>query len=528
MERIFFVGKLKKWINENKLIILLSLLFFLIRLPFLDQLNLLHDERDISLSGYSIAKTGRDLSGVYFPLSVSNIAPDNPLISIYYSALWWLTPLPKTVFNARFPYVFITSFLLVLIYSLVVFIIKDKKKALLTSLVCCFSPWLFHLTRLSMDIGIAFMTLIIAITLQAKKNKIAYVFYILTFYNYQGFRILIPFTIFYISFFFENNKNIKKTLLLNLVFLIFLFGSIQIIDRNITVNRFNQIIFLNKTHFDNQIIFNRNTSLAPSNIKILFDNKILAPINYVITGLIKGQDITYLFKDGDYSAINGSISGGQFLFPLIIFYYLGIVSLGKRCDKNSLFIIGLIPLGMLPALVSLNGTSFAIRGITSSIGYSFLIASGITTFTSFVRRQNKPWLTLGVFSIFGILFSASLSYFIYTYYFRRPILVGEMFNENERKVSQYIVLNQDKKRIIVASNNPKDLSRSYLFFLNAQAVNTPVFIDCKELKMRSSIKNATIIASYDCVNDGVLNGTAANSTISFSDYSNRTAYYIFE
>ncbi|MFZ2026279.1 MAG: hypothetical protein WAV30_03280 [Microgenomates group bacterium] len=528
MERISFIGKLKKWINENKIIILLSLLFFFIRLPFLDQFNLLHDERDISLSGYSIARTGKDLSGVYFPLSISNIAPDNPLVSIYYSALWWLIPLPKTVFNARLPFVFITSFLVVLIYSLIAFIVKDKRKALLTTLVCCFSPWLFHLTRLSMDIGIAFMTLIVAITLQAKKNKFAYVFYILTFYNYQGFRVLIPFIIFYVSFFFENGTNIKKALLINIVFLIFLFGSIQVIDKNITLNRFNQIIFLNKTHFDNQIIFNRNTSLAPASIKALFDNKIVAPINYVITGLIKGQDITYLFKDGDYSAINGSISGGQFLFPLIIFYYLGIVSLGKKCDKNSLFIIGLIPLGMLPALVSLNGTSFAIRGITSSIGYSFLIAGGITTFTSFMRSQNKPLLVIGVFSILGILFSVSLSYFIYTYYFRRPVLVGEMFNENERKVSEYIIGRQDKEQIIVASNSPKDLSRSYLFFLNTQAVNTPVFIDCKELKMKKAIQNTIILASYDCINDGRFYGRAADATIGFSDYSNRTAYYIFE
>lgn len=528
MEQISFIDKVKKWISENKIVIVLSILFFLIRLPFLDQLNLLHDERDISLSGYSIARTGKDLSGVYFPLSISNIAPDNPLVSIYYSALWWLIPMQKTVFNARLPFVFITSFLFILIYSLIAFIIKDKKKALLTALVCCFSPWLFHLTRLSMDIGIAFITLILAITFQAKKNKFAYIFYILTFYNYQGFRILIPFIVLYVSFFFENRKNIKKTLLLNVVFLIFLFGSIQLIDKNITVNRFNQIIFLNKTHFDNQIIFNRNTSLAPSNIKTLFDNKIVAPINYVLTGLIKGQDITYLFKDGDYSAINGSISGGQFLFPLIIFYYLGIVSLGKKCDKNSLFIIGLIPLGMLPALVSLNGTSFGIRGITSSIGYSFLIANGILTFASFIKKQHKSWLTLGVISILGILFSVSLSYFVYTYYFRRPILVGEMFNENERKVTQYIISRQDEKQIIVANNSPKDLSRSYLFFLNTQSKNIPIFIDCKELKVKNTIKNTMRIVSSDCIDDGILEGVNATGTIGYSDYSNKTAYYIFE
>jgi len=528
MEQVSFFNKFKGWMNTNKVVIIVSLLFFLIRLPFLDQLNLLHDERDISLSGYSIAKTGKDLSGVFMPLSVSNIAPDNPLVSIYYSALWWLIPLKKSVFNARIPFVFITSFLIMLIYSLIKLIVKDKKKALITAFVCCFSPWLFHLTRLSMDIGIAFMTLVLAITLQINKNRFAYIFYILTFYNYQGFRILIPFVILYTSLFFENRKNIRKTLLLNAVFLILLFGSIQVIDKNITISRFNQVIFLNKTHFDNQIIFNRNTSLAPSNIKSIFDNKIVAPINYVLTGLVKGQDITYLFKDGDYSAINGNISGGQFLFPLIIFYYLGIASLGRKFDKNSLFVIGLIPLGMLPALVSLNGTSFGIRGIVSSIGYSFLIANGILAFETYIKKQNKLWLTLGVISIFGIIFSVSLSYFVYTYYFRRPILVGELFNENERKVAEYIISKQDEKQIVVASNNPKDLSRSYLFFLNAQPENIPIFIDCKELKVKNTIKNTMRIVSSDCIDDGILEGVSATTTIGYSDYSNKTAYYIFE
>jgi hypothetical protein len=361
-------SKIINWFKENKLLIIIALVFFIIRLPFLDQLNLLHDERDISLSGYSIAKTGRDLSGNFLPLSIKNIAPDNPVVSIYYSALWWLGSPVKSVFNARFPYVVISTLLFPLIYYLILLINNDKKLAVMTSIVCCFSPWIFHITRLGMDVTLAFVTLLLAINLQIKKRQIlSYIFYILTFYNYQGFRLLIPFVVFYIALFFEVRKNSNVKLLIHGIFLLMLFVSILFIDKDVTQKRTGQVVFLNTKYFDNQIIFNRNTSLAPTLLKSIFDNKIVAPANYILTSFTKGLDMTYLFKEGDYSAINGNISAGQFFFPLIFFYYLGFIAIGKKLNKSSLFILGFIPLGMLPSLLSLNGISFGIRGILSSI-----------------------------------------------------------------------------------------------------------------------------------------------------------------
>ena len=211
-----------KYIKENRLIILLTIVFFIIRLPFLDQLNLLHDERDISLSGYSIAKTGKDLSGNFLPLNIKNIAPDNPVVSIYYSAAWWLLTSEKTVFATRFPYVFFSSFLVYLVYKLIFIITKQKKLAYMTTIVFCFSPWIFHVTRLAMDVTIALPTLIIAIILQLKNNrKLSYIFYILTFFNYQGFRILIPFLILFFTVFNNQKKELLKTTITNILFIFF-------------------------------------------------------------------------------------------------------------------------------------------------------------------------------------------------------------------------------------------------------------------------------------------------------------------
>src|SRR3990172_4458802 len=97
--------------STKKILFALFILFILIRLPLLDQLNLLHDERDIVLSGWSIAKTGKDLFGKPFPLVFENISPNNPLFAIYFAALWFLLVPIKSVFLARLPFLLVSSLL---------------------------------------------------------------------------------------------------------------------------------------------------------------------------------------------------------------------------------------------------------------------------------------------------------------------------------------------------------------------------------------------------------------------------------
>lgn len=505
--------------------------YFLIRLPLLDQLNLLHDERDISLSGYSIAKTGKDLSGAFLPLSIKNIAPETPFVSIYFSAFWWLFTNVKSVFMARLPFVFISSFLIIIIYQLVKLLTNNKKLAFMTSVVMCFSPWIFHVSRMAFEINIALPLLLIAIIFQIKNNnKISFIFYFLSFYSYQGFRILIPIIILWVFFFFNRGKEGKiRNILPYGIFIILLFSSIFFIDKDITQNRVNQIVFLNTKYFNDKVIFNRNTSTAPSLIKSLVENRITESADYILSSFIKGQDVTYLFKDGDYSALNGSISGGQFLFPLILFYYLGFIAIGRKSDKSTLFILGLIPLGMLPSLLSLNGVSFGIRGIFSSIGYSYIIARGLLlAYETYSKMKNRLVRYSLLFSFLISLF-VSLVYFSYTYFSRRSILVGELFNENERAISHYLISQQNHIEQLVFSKNKDNLYRSYLFFNNKKKMFTPQFYECRKLKNMQLPQGIRIISS-DCMSDKEyeLKKNSQSKKIYFSDISNKIAYFIFE
>src|SRR3989338_5880908 len=105
--------------STKKILFILFALFIIIRLPFLDQLNLLPDERDMALSGWSIAKTGKDLFGKPFPLVFENISPNNPLFAIYFAAFWFLLIPIKSVSLARLPFVLVSSLIVFISFKII-------------------------------------------------------------------------------------------------------------------------------------------------------------------------------------------------------------------------------------------------------------------------------------------------------------------------------------------------------------------------------------------------------------------------
>ena len=377
--------------KAGRLIIILSVLFFLVRLPFLNQLFLLHDERDIVLSGYAIAHSGRDLFGHPFPLSFNGISPNNPLFAIYYSAIFSLINPVRSVFYARLPFVLISTLLIFLVYQLVRDLTGDKLKAILTAIFFCFSPWVFHITRLALDIPLAIVFLITAMLFYLRrKTLLSFLFFFLTFYTYEGFRLLIPFLIIYLELFNylkkPDKRQLAKKVFIDTIFIFLLIGSTLLIDAKVTKSRLGEIIFFNTDKTSQEVIFQRLTSVAPAKIQALFSNKLTVAADYVLTNFVKGQDLTYLFKDGDYSAINGNTASGQFFLIFIALYYLGIASLGKKIRREDLYIIGFIIVGMIPSLLSTNGSSFSIRGLLSGIGYAYLIALGVLFAANLLKK----------------------------------------------------------------------------------------------------------------------------------------------
>lgn len=514
-------------------VLIVSVIFLLVRLPFLDQLYLLHDEQDVVFTGYSLFSNGTDLFGHKLPVQFTGINPDNPLFGIYFSALTWFLAPARSVFWARLPFVLISTSLVYLVYALFLKITADKKLSLLTAGIFCFSPWIFHLTRLGVEVPLALVTLCLALLLHLNaKRGWAYLFYFITFYSYQGFRIMLPFLILYQEIFFflkdRSRSKLLKHLALNLIFILLLLGSVFLIDRNVTQSRYEEVVFLNQTHFDQDIVFKRNSSLAPTILKQIFHNKFTAAVDYLLTTLVKGLDVSYLFKTGDYNVINGNAVGGQFFLPLIIAYYLGFIAMGIRRRPADYFILGWIGVGLLPSMASLVGTTYSFRSLLSALGYAYLIALGVHRLLEFSRSLKSLWLPRLILLCFSLVLFISLSYFTYNYYFRRPLTVSEIYNENERQLAQFLIGKQTPFTVYSAA--PRELAQSYRFLNQSNVSSVPFkFLDCKELKNVFVYQH--LLVSEKCLSkdqyDQLTGLPEPLPTIPYKDYSNRQAYFIY-
>lgn len=456
------------YFKKNKKLFFVTVVFFLVQLPFLDQLSLLRGERDIMLSGFSLAKTGKDLYGNLLSLEFLGIDPFVPFVPIYIAALWWLIIPVKSVFTARLLFIIISTLIPFLIHEIVKHITGHKKLAFWTAVIFVFSPGVFHLSRLALEIGIAFPLLLAGILATLKKKHIfAYFSFFLSFFSYHGFRPLIPVLLVYLAFFeYLRTRQLGgflKKSAVHILFFVVLVGLSIIIDGNLMQSRINDVAFSNFEKWSNEVIYRRNTSIAPKVITVVFDNKMTALFQYMRDVFIKGMDLRYLFLSGDESSLYATTFTGQFFLTCAIFYFLGILYLAKKAKKNYYYMAFIIIIGLVPSVVNISYISYSIRSMLSSVGHSFLIACGLMLFFEFLPKATMFLKKIIVF-LLVVIFMVEFGYFAYNYYARRTITMSEMFFESERSVAKYM-LSHDKPYKIY-THVPRDVFFSYLFFNN--------------------------------------------------------------
>lgn len=532
------------YFKTRKKVLFIAVLFFLIQLPFLDQLSLLRGERDILLTGWSLAHTARDLYGKLLPLEFTGIDPNVPFVPMYVTALWWLFVPVKSVFLARFFFVLLSTTVPFLIYEIINFIKKDEKIALITATIFCFSPGIFYLSRLALEIGVAFPLLLAGILCYLQERKIpSFVFFFLSFFSYHGFRPLIPFLLIYLELFF-NIKGEKKRMIPNIGLILFFSITLLLlslkIDGNLMKSRSSDLIFINFTQLANQIDYRRNTSIAPKAIAALFDNKITALGMYIKDNFFGGISLEYLFRNGDPSSLYATTFSGQFFLTFIILFILGFVQLGKHGKRYDVYILGLILVGLIPSLANVSYPSYSIRAMLSTVGFSYLFAMGYMylEFLFSLISNKKKLIKYAVISVMGVLLCTELAYFGYNFYFRRYITMSQMYFETERKLPEYLI--SSGKTYSIYTSSPRDMFFAYVFFNNTikpQEIQSIVskgepyiYGNYTFVKCSKSMAKSRIIVSDICLNDGEyskIDGTKAKK-INYTNYSFRSSYFIVD
>lgn len=534
------------YIKKHKFLFIVSIIYFVIRLILLDHAYLLRGERDITLTGYFLARTGRDLYGNLLPVEFYSLDMPTPLLAFYYSALWYVIIPIKSVFMARLPYVFATTFYIFLVYELVKELTKNKPLAVVTSLVFSFAPGIYHLSRLALEVNIATPLLFGGILLFLKKQRwYAYFLFVLVYFTYNGFRpLLLPLLLLlelYPLLSGKKWKDVGRGLVMSTLFFFVLLGfGMLFIDGGLTLSRKADLVFLSYQDIDPLVIFRRNTAVGPELLKQVFNNKITATVYYMIEVFFRGQDLHYLFFKGDPAAIYATTFSGLFFMIMLPMYYLGFIYMGRKFKKEYWLILGFILVGLFPSLINIDYISFTIRSILSTFGYAFIIGAGILLFWELISKTPTYIKVMAVVLVVGIL-GLELMYFSYNYFYRRPKTMFESFFESEKNIAEYILENDQK--FTIYDDNPRNIIATYYFLkpnlnvseaqqiLKAQSpykMGNAILRDCPKTG-ENPLQPWSIIAD-SCLDEETYQKLAGIPTkkIMFEDFSERYAFIIFE
>ncbi|MFA5136113.1 MAG: hypothetical protein WC489_01835 [Patescibacteria group bacterium] len=453
------------YIASRKILLFITVVFFLIRLPFLDNTFLLYDERDTVLTQYSLAKTGKDLYGNQTPVSFEHISPQAPVLAMYYGIPFWLLGLPQNVFTSRLIYLFPSSFIPLLVFEILFVLLKRKELSVMTALVFSFSPWVYHISRLALEINIAFPVLLLALLLQLKKRYLlSFFLYFISFFLYQGLRPLIPTIFLYFALVSLQEKKTLKNNIMIIVFFVLFFAVLLFfadrIEQNLQSRGSSEIVFLAKNRLKDEVDYARSLSANQRPIVHMIDNKVVLIADYLTGNTLQGINLSYLFKTGDYVPIYSNAVTGQFYPFMVILLFCGLFYLGKVNSGRYYLIAGCSIIGMISSIINIYSVSFSIRSLFSGIGISFIITLGAFSIYSYVSKLGYI-LKYSIFFVCGSIVVFQTGSFFYKYTFHRPFTQAELYHETERKLARFLI--QDTGSYNIRLSNPFSYYLSYVF-----------------------------------------------------------------
>ncbi len=387
----------------NKKLLLLILIFgFFIRIININYPPLLWDEASIGYNAYSILKTGRDEYGRFLPYIFKSFGDYKPGLYIYLTAPF-VAILGPTPLAVRLPSVILGSLLPFIFYLLIVkFFPQHKRLALIAAALTAFNPWNIHYSRGGWETNVLLFELLTAAYLfLSKKLFFSSLVFAATLYTYQGGKIMSPLLILALLFTFYKQINFKQ-LLIRFILPLFLlalpiayglfFGSDS--------NRL-QVFGLWSYHQPETEVAeilkesgSLNYRLYHSEVVFFARNFFLRYFNYFSP--------RFLAFEGDWQIGRQSAPYiGAFLYPTVLFFVIGLFfTLSKPVTLLSRFFLIWLLVSPLPGALTLDIIQ-PVRTLSLSIAIIYFAACGIEFI---INRFSKKIVYLTIFLAYLLSF----------------------------------------------------------------------------------------------------------------------------
>ncbi|MBI2085765.1 glycosyltransferase family 39 protein [Candidatus Daviesbacteria bacterium] len=394
--------------SKIKIILLLIIVSFFYTYS-LDKVpvHLNRDELGFSLNAYSIAKTGFDENGRFFPLYFWHLGVmwATPII-VYLTALF-LTVLPLSEITIRLPSIMIGLLNIILIYFLAKRIFDSEKLGLLAAFFLALTPVHFIQSRILLDnlFPIPFVLgWMVLIHLFFSKKNLWFLFLStlllgIGIHSYHATKVIMPIYILFTLWLVSLRYKKSKALIL-IPLLAFILPLLPLIP---WLSQYPDTL-------TDQVRYTGlyNTKLNP--LEGLITLLTPARITQMVVVYLKYFDPIFLFFKGDSSLIHSTGKIGVFLLPFVILLPLGIYQAFKRRGWfNLLLIMGFFT---APSAAALVGNEYRASKELFILPFAALLATSAVKFLLFSRNKLAKILVL----ILIISVPIQFAFFLHDYF----------------------------------------------------------------------------------------------------------------
>ncbi len=477
------------WIKKHFTLILILALGLCLRTFRLDKVPpaMNHDELDYLLNGYSFIKTGHDLYGQSFSLTLGGLGYSS--LPGYITGIF-LSFLPFTQSSARLVASIFGVISIWSIYQITQSLFNKHKLSLLVSLMFSLSFWAISISRMIYDPPTAsfFFLLALALCLSAKhffQFCIGIILLTLGAFSYYGSQPLYLPIISVLSFYrrdlFINRSRILLVIGVSVVSLLAMWFSLNSINKNtLTFSRTRDLSFTNFPKIEAQVIAERSD--YPSILNKPFINKLTVSFRNFSADYLSAFDPEMIFVTGDPNRQLGLWNRGELVYLDFIFILIGIFWAIRKYPRQTIFIF--LMLVISPLSTGLSGRVYVTR---SFLQWPFLILlSGLGLYHLMVNINRKLIiLPLVVFYIFMITNS------LHQYFFRYPIYANEIWFGSERKLATY--LGKSDSPLTIYAPEARQMFMEYLFYNGFNPLEVQPVLDKNNPQADIHFRNLTFI-----------------------------------
>jgi 4-amino-4-deoxy-L-arabinose transferase-like glycosyltransferase len=428
------------------------------------------DEIRETEEAYSIAKTGKSLSGEFLPMTFTLDGFAYAPVPIYTSALVFAF-LPLNEWSARLSYalagiatVFLTYLVTKELFS------RDKQNiwyATFAAFFLAIAPWHIHISRFAHEGIFPPMFYLLGMWLTFKSGKrnlwipfFAGMSFFLGFYSYAATKIVYLPLIICTWIYCRKQLSKKATIVLALVTVFtivsFVYVSVYHHGADYTGGR----LFIEDIQEANlQVANERAGSHEPVWLVKILHNKLTYWGRKFLEQYTYAFSAQYLFTDGEAAGLYSLPNRGQlylFTLPLI---FLGLAMLFTKQRNIFWCIVMLLLASPLPSGLGINRPTYTHRSVMMLPYLSILCAAGTMYIVSVT---NNAWIKRMIYAGLSVIMAYSVGSYLQQYYFEWPRYGGQYFSQTTKTMITKVIAAH--ANTVIIRSNASNVILHYLFY----------------------------------------------------------------